>query len=1451
VVLAGFGYLAGMNGLNAGFRYALGLIGGIMTASVLFRESEHVERSSGWTLRLMGAAFLCYGFATGLVVPKASFFPASLLNHDSFFDAAGIPIQVFRALCAVASAIGVWFLFRAGNQKDERSVFSPWMIPVCCLVTLILGFFAVNWRGQTADQDQRNKLLFHAVSIARAIDPERIGHLYFSSDDLENPHFLHIRQQLRVYGKALGLPSIYSIAERNGHIVFGPENIPEGSPMASPPGTVYEQPKPEDWQALKTIRVYVVGPVTDEYGTFISAAAPVVDQRTGKVLLLVGLDIQVDVFKHVVSHERLIAIFYVLGLVIIFLGGVGLLRWRATLPLIRQKRFRYIEAGITALIGLMLTGIVVGLFQEELKRSRKDIFVQLAQGEAGEILQAFNNIRNYELEGLVRFFEGSEEVTPEEFKVWAEPQMKISFAQTIGWVDELKGQEGRAQYSLRYIWAQSTEAVFSNDVLEVGAEYREAFEEALKARLPFAIDRLDLVNGKKDPDLIYMFYPVSKYKTGSNGDRISQASLSGFSFVGLHFSDLLKKALSDVADEIGSSRVVEGMDVYALKEDGSIEWVASSEEDMIRPEEGYSSDALKDGKYYISPLFILDKTYVLVIRPIADVIRPPLLLVVGGSLIGLLLSGALTFFVGFLSNRRALLEEEVLARTNELLESIKFNRALLDNSAVGIVLANAERTMLEVNGRLCEMLGFEERELRGRKSRLIHISEESYEAFSKQYHHLKQAGSAGIEYPFRCKDGREIWCFSSGTALDTRDLNKGVIWTLMDVTERRKAEEALRHSKVRFDHIAELSREVLWEVDSEGLYTYVNHVVTMVYGYAPEELVGKKYFYDLHPFEGREEFKRKALAVFDRRDSFRGMVNQVETKSGQVIWVSTNGVPMMTLSGELLGYRGGDHDITERKMEEEVRAFHAQEIERERANLSVIFESAQVGLLLVNSKGEVGRINNILATLVGQSAEDLINRRPGEALCCIHPLDTGERYGETRNYPGCPIRALLGDVLAGNKPIRGRELNRELVLNGERRNVWLDINASPLVVDNETCVLLSIMDVTERKNLELSLVKARQEAEDADQAKSDFLANMSHEIRTPMNGILGFGHLLRKTQLNEKQQYFVNTIVSSGQLLMSIINDILDLSKVSSGRMTLEELPFDLWQILTDAARIIEPQVQAPNVALVVHIDPALTGKFVGDPVRLRQVMINLLGNAAKFTSLGEVTLTARWDGTTGNKEKIFLSVKDTGIGISEEKRDAIFDAFVQADMSTTRKFGGTGLGLSISKAIVGIMGGTLDVRSKPGEGSEFSFLVELARFNAADTSDARDVAASADVSLKDVRVLVAEDNAANQGLIREFGYILGCQMEFVENGKDAVEKLRQGGYDMCFMDLQMPVMGGEDAVVIIRSEISKDLPIIALTAAAMSGEKERLLKLGMTDYLSKPVLFESLRDKIIRYKEV
>jgi PAS domain S-box-containing protein len=410
-------------------------------------------------------------------------------------------------------------------------------------------------------------------------------------------------------------------------------------------------------------------------------------------------------------------------------------------------------------------------------------------------------------------------------------------------------------------------------------------------------------------------------------------------------------------------------------------------------------------------------------------------------------------------------------------------------------------------------------------------------------------------------------------------------------------------------------------------------------------------------------------------------------------------------------------------------------------------------------------------------------------------------------------------------------------------------------------VVIVARDVTEQKRIATELIEARfaaeratvlaedaqAKAENAVKAKQQFLSNMSHEIRTPMNAIIGFTKVVLKTELTDKQKEYLTAIKLSGDTLIVLINDILDLAKVDAGKMTFEQIPFKLSASVAAMVHLFETKIQEKNLALVMDYDARIPEVLVGDPVRLHQIILNLVSNAVKFTSEGTITVGVRM--LVQDKEKVILefAVTDTGIGIEESKLSTVFDDFQQATSGTSRLYGGTGLGLAIVKNLVEPQGGTINVKSKVSVGSTFSFILSFGK-----TTEKADAESGLSIELeagfKNARILVVEDIALNQLLMKTLLEDFGFAMEVAGNGKIALEKLRQSHYDIVLMDLQMPVMNGFEATEYIRTQLNLKVPIIALTADVTTVDVEKCKAVGMNDYISKPIDDKLLYSKIIKF---
>ena len=446
-------------------------------------------------------------------------------------------------------------------------------------------------------------------------------------------------------------------------------------------------------------------------------------------------------------------------------------------------------------------------------------------------------------------------------------------------------------------------------------------------------------------------------------------------------------------------------------------------------------------------------------------------------------------------------------------------------------------------------------------------------------------------------------------------------------------------------------------------------------------------------------------------------------------------------------------------------------------------------------------------------------------------------------------------VLATGAPALGRLV----AVERDGATVWYECNTVPLLApDGQGAGVVGVVrDVTAQKHDERELIRARDTAEAAARAKSEFLANMSHEIRTPMNGVVGMADVLADSDLTADQAECVRTIQTCADALLALISDILDLSKIEAEGVEIEAVRFEPRALVRDAVDVVRTQARARGLALAVDVDDAVPEVVLGDPTRVRQVLLNLLSNAVKFTHRGGVTVRVGADGRAAGALGAFtlrFAVQDTGVGIAPDKRAGLFDAFTQADTSTTREYGGTGLGLAISARLVALMGGQIGVDGRPGEGSTFTFdvraeaLPDLRRLST-DAGERPGPTASRPAGL---RVLTAEDNAVNQRVIARLLDRLGADADLVENGEEALAALHRAAdagrpYDVVLMDVQMPVVDGHEATRRLRRELAPAAQpyVIALTANAMAGDREACLDAGADDYLTKPVRREALKQAL------
>jgi PAS domain S-box-containing protein len=517
-------------------------------------------------------------------------------------------------------------------------------------------------------------------------------------------------------------------------------------------------------------------------------------------------------------------------------------------------------------------------------------------------------------------------------------------------------------------------------------------------------------------------------------------------------------------------------------------------------------------------------------------------------------------------------------------------------------------------------------------------------------------------------------------------------------------------------------------------------------------------------------------------------------------------------------------------------------------SLSLI-EASHDPLFAISPEGKITDMNNASVKVTGVSREKLIDAYFFDYF--TEPEKAREVYREV---------FAKGSIADSSLTLRHK--------NGKLTDVLFNGSVYKNDRGNVLGAVVVARDVTEQKRFENELIEAKsnaeratQKAEEATKLKEVFLANMSHEIRTPMNAIIGFSDILSERKLGEQEREYVRTIKSAGESLLTIINDILDISKIEAGMMTIEESNFSVKETFKMLHVMLMGKAKEKNLELLFTCDEDVPDVLLGDPTRLTQIIINLAGNAIKFTQKGNVNVHVQVLKNENENTLLEFSVKDTGIGISQDKLEHIFERFRQAEPQTTRKYGGTGLGLSIARQLVELQGGTLTVKSGLKEGSVFSFCIPYKR--SVEVLPAPEIAREKYnmKELSKLNILLAEDNQLNVKLILSLFSENGLKLKVAENGSECIEKLshrdsfgERNKFDIILMDMEMPVMNGYEAATIIRNELKSNIPIIAMTAHAMAGERERCLSLGMNDYISKPInanlLFEKIYDLTVNAKE-
>jgi PAS domain S-box-containing protein len=648
-----------------------------------------------------------------------------------------------------------------------------------------------------------------------------------------------------------------------------------------------------------------------------------------------------------------------------------------------------------------------------------------------------------------------------------------------------------------------------------------------------------------------------------------------------------------------------------------------------------------------------------------------------------------------------------------------------------------------------------------------------------------------------------------------------------DILLKKYAKDDLAANEIIYRSLIENAGVVMYTTSLNGLVTFASSKAFQLTGYSIRELIGM-HSTALIDAEWQKEIKGKYRSQL--KNNIKETLTEfcIRTKYGDLKWVEQSAVLIME-NNLPVGFQCIAKDISEKKEMEEVLKKYEIELVQNQDRLQSIMDNAASLIYIKDLDGKYLLSNNQYKKLLNVTDDSII----GKTAFDITSGERAQRFKETDDL-----------VIKTCKPV---ELE-EIIEMPDGNHSILIIKFPLLNAQNIVYGVGGIgTDITERVRYQEQLIQAKKIAEDAKKLQEQFLANMSHEIRTPMNGIQGMTDLLLETKLTDEQNDFATTIKRSSDSLLVIINDILDFSKIQAGKLTIEKIDFKLNEVVENIKATFKYRIQEKGLIMGLHVDKAVPDTLNGDPYRLNQILVNLVGNAIKFTQKGSINIGISIQKTAPKEIFLNFTIADTGIGIESDKIDEIFESFTQASVETVRKYGGSGLGLAITKQLLELQKGTISVESKINTGTTFTFSIPYsysktnnpAFFTGKDLKSYRSL-------LKGKRFLVAEDNEVNQKVIRHVLQKAGGMVDIANNGLEAVSFLKKNkDYDLIIMDLQMPEMDGYAATKYIRNEMNLSIPIIAMTASALKGEKAKCLEMGMNDYLSKPFDFSFVYKRI------
>ncbi|NCC60718.1 MAG: PAS domain S-box protein [Verrucomicrobiae bacterium] len=1557
---------------------------------------------------------------------------------------------------------------------------------------LLAGSVGTWWLVVRAEREMSEDLLGRTRLAAKTVNLEKIKALTGTADDVDSVDYQQLKEQfIDIRAADPNCRYVYLMGRKaNGTVFFFLDSEPENSRDYFPPGDVYEEVSEGDLRVFETGIASVFGPVTDRWGMWISSLVPMTDPKTGEIIALMGMDIDARDWRWNVAARA----GWSVGMILLMMIGLLTALFAAgKVPSTPKPVMRRLLPFLTVMLLVLVLASAFILW-----RGHYDRLIGRTATVSTDVEWGLKTALERQARGLA--------MSALSIAVDSRVQdaLKAKDAELIPIDYDKMFETLQQEQSLTHFLFLDKERIclkrlHKPDLVGGKIERLAAQEAERTGKASWGIDK-----GLAGKASLRSFQPVfddqqtlvGYIELGTEIDRILRE---------LQIPDGVEIALSIRKDAMRQVDWQEGMPQVSPMDD--CERLPNSV--IVYESKGRLPDVFAQlldhnpsEDHYNQPLWnivVAGKNWNVTVSPLADSSGREVgnILIVnditslkasfrrditlGGIISAVILAALLGLSYVVLRHTDA----GIRAQEEKLRDSREHLAATLRSIGDGVIACNTAGTVVSLNAAAEELTGWSNAEAAGVSIREVF---RIINAMSREPAEIPvfRAISDGTNVDLAnhtaliAKDGTERQIADSCAPIkDASGTVSGAVLVFRDVTEEYRQREELRESEERFKQLAAQSRTITWEFTSEGLYTFISPVVKNILGYTPQEIIGKMHFYDLHPEGEHEEIKKTAFGYFTRKEHFQELVRPALTKSGEIRWLSTNGIPLLNPDGTLRGYRGSYTDITERRQMEaeltsertrlagiieathvgtwewnvqtgatvfnerwaeiigytleeispatietwmkythpddlkrcnemlekhfrgellyydvEVRMRHKNgewvwvhdrgkvvsrtregkpllmlgthqditerkrmetELEKERTRLAGIIEATHAGTWEWNVQTGETVLNERWAEIIGYTLEEIspISSKIWKKYC--HPDDLkqaseriekhfrGElpyhdvevrmqhKNGEwvwvndrgrvvswTQDGKPLLMRGTHQDI-TDRKRIENELLTAneryELAVSGVNDGIWdWNITTNELYLSprwkqilgyenhelenhHDTFIRLtyeedlgrvnehlqsyfkgetneysvqfrmkhkdgslrwilskgaairdkenrpfrmagSHSDITLQKMAEEAIKVAKNQAEAATKAKSVFLANMSHEIRTPLNGVIGFTDLLRNTQLTNEQRLYAENASVSAHSLLNIISDILDFSKIEAGMLTLEYIMTDMFQLFEQSMDIVKFNAEKKELEILLDLDVDMPRFAMVDPVRLNQVLVNLLGNAVKFTSQGEVELKVRYKPQVNNRGVFSISVRDTGIGISKEQQQKLFKAFTQADPSTTRKFGGTGLGLTISDMIVSQMGSKIQIESVEGKGATFFFELSL------DT--AKGEIRSHEVISRIKRCLVIDDNANNRLILEHMLKSWDIECESCADGLSALEILSKSKpFDIIICDYNMPKIDGLETIRRIREKMEttpEKQPMILLYSSSEDPDiHKRSLELGVCFCIAKPVKQEQL----------